>query len=141
MYLFIDTAYRDNACIALVKGKKTIVKRLSSDPLKKSGDALYQIDSLLKKNSMSAYKLQGIIVVIGPGQFSFLRTGIAIANTFGFAIHIPIAGLEKPQGVEVHALIKRGLQMLKQKEQFSFVAPFYGKEPNITKPWTSLTHD
>lgn len=138
MHLFIDTAQRDATTIALIRSKKILYKKVSSDPTKKSGDVLFQIDSLLKKNHTSAQKLRGIIVVAGPGQFSSLRTGIAIANTFGFVLKIPVVGILKGDGVMGDDLILRGLEALRNKKRFSPVTPLYGKEPNITqaKPFT-----
>ncbi len=138
MYLFIDTAMRDVSCIALIKNKKIFYKKLSSNPAKKSGDVLFGIDSLLKKNNTTAQKLHGIIVVVGPGQFSALRTGIAFANTFGFTLDIPVVGILKEEGAATDDLIHRSVALLHKKKRFSPVAPLYGKEPNITTPRTPI---
>ena len=134
MHLFIDTAMRDASCVALIKAKKIFYKKLSSDFAKKSGDVLFGIDSLLKKNNTTAQKLYGIIVVVGPGQFSSLRSGIAVANTFGFTLDIPVVGILKEGGATTNELVQSGLALLSKKKRFSPAAPLYGKEPNITTP-------
>ncbi|MBI4272368.1 hypothetical protein HY621_00765 [Candidatus Uhrbacteria bacterium] len=97
-------------------------------------DLLVMIDRLLRKAKTDAKKIKGIVVVTGPGQFSSLRTSIAITNTFGFALRIPAVGLEKHEFVSRDTFITKGLAKLKKKKRFTPISPAYGKEPNITKP-------
>ena len=55
---------------------------------------LEYIDRLLKKAKITVKDLTGIFVVIGPGSFTGLRVGIAIANQFAHQLNIPIIGLK-----------------------------------------------
>lgn len=98
------------------------------------GDVLATLDALLKAKKKYIASLEGIIVVTGPGHFSCLRTGIAIANTIGFALDIPVVGIEADDQMADKELFERGIKLLARKKKFTSVAPAYGKEPTITKP-------
>lgn len=133
MILCIDTALRDASLIILKVGDKEYVRRFSSSNAHQP-DALREIDSVFKKAKADPAQLTGIAVVIGPGQFSALRTGIAIANAFGYALQIPVVGVSKDDSNDQARFIASGLAKLKRKKTFSPVMPEYGREPNITTP-------
>lgn len=107
---------------------------MSSDVGKKQGDALRAIDLLCKKAKKDSAYIAGIAVITGPGQFSALRTGIAIANAFGYALSIPVVGVSKNEAMDTLSFIRIGIKKLKRKKRFSPIMPEYGKEPNITEP-------
>lgn len=87
MKLFIDTS----------DGKKTIVK-LEEMVLEKtsvsydSQQVLILIEEILKKNKKTLKDLTAIEVNLGPGSFTGLRIGMAVANTLGFVLDIPVNG-------------------------------------------------
>ena len=90
MKLYIDTS--DN--------QKTIVglddKRLEKPTRKdKSQPALLLINQILKKNKKKISEITEIEVNLGPGSFTGLKIGVAIANTLGFALDIPVNGQRK----------------------------------------------
>lgn len=60
---------------------------------------LSMIDNLLKKNNKKLQDLTAIRVEIGPGSFTGLRVGVAIANTLSFALNISLNN--KPLGTLV----------------------------------------
>lgn len=85
--LFIDTS--DN--------QKTIV-RLDGDRLEKttgpdkSQQVLVLIDEILKKNKKMPNEITEIEIKTGPGSFTGLRVGAAVANALAFALQIPVNG-------------------------------------------------
>lgn len=87
MKLYIDTS--DN--------KKTIVK-LDKDRLEqptgpdKSQQVLNLINQILKKNKKTLKEITAIKVETGPGSFTGLRVGLAVANALGWTLKIPING-------------------------------------------------
>jgi len=87
MKLFIDTS----------DGKKTIVK-LEEMVLEKTSEshdsqqALILIEEILKKNKKTLQDLTEIEVNEGPGSFTGLRIGIAVANTLSFVLDISVNG-------------------------------------------------
>lgn len=163
MVLFIHAAQRENASLMLVwrmvsgsisseivpdtilpKNKELLSFLTFNDvivfmqPLpfhrKKSPDVLRGIDELLKKFNVKPRDLKGICALSGPGQFSFLRTSVVTANTFGFALRIPVVGIESTEFATEREFVEKGLKKLNRFKRFHPIVPVYGKEPNITLP-------
>jgi len=107
-------------------------ERLSDDQWtsgrKLSGELLNRIKQALAKSEATWSDLTGIIVYLGPGSFTGLRIGAAVANTIAYAQEVPIVGTRGEMW------LSRGLQRLKQGENDKQVIPYYGAEANITRP-------
>ena len=89
MELYINTADREKTVVGLRMGGETHFlkgKRVSSQIL------LPLIDKILKKYHLAPQDLTGIEVNLGPGSFTGLRVGVAVANTLGVFLKIPING-------------------------------------------------
>jgi len=87
MKLFIDTS--DN--------KKTIVKLDDLEIIEKYKSPREQkllevIERALKKNKAKVTDIDKIIVNQGPGSFTGLRVGCAIANTLAWLLNIKVNG-------------------------------------------------
>ena len=91
MKISIDTSNLTLVMVSLEGDGKTVSR--SSVPDKKTQDVLPFIDELLKEKGKTIQDLTEISVVEGPGSFTGLRVGIAIANTLGTLLKIPINGL------------------------------------------------
>lgn len=87
--LFIDTS--DNKKIAVgfrTKGKeKTLTQKIG---VQKAQVTLILIERLLQKHGLSLKDIDQIEVNTGPGSFTGLRVGIAVANALSFALKIPV---------------------------------------------------
>lgn len=85
--LFIDTSDR-NKIIVAVNDKKfeETVKETSSQRL------LPFIKKVLERESLKPEDVTKIEVNVGPGSFTGLRVGVAVANTLGFVLGIPVNG-------------------------------------------------
>lgn len=139
MVLVIDTA-GDRAFIGLWdlewKSKNEFIagRELNSLIIKKLEESFlysqeYQND-LIDENS----RLKGIIVNAGPGSFTGLRIGLAVANTIAYTKDIPIVGVVGE--TEIEKLCQEGRKVLKSRGA-SFegpIVPHYGAEPHITQP-------
>lgn len=91
MYLCIDTITVESG-IALVHQGKT----LGFEPLESrhSSDGLFfAIDRLFKEAGIKPSNLEGVVVMKGPGSFTSVRVGVAVANPFAHQLKIPIVGL------------------------------------------------
>lgn len=87
MYLCIDTATKE-AGITLVDDQKSY----GYLPLEENHYAdgiIGHIDQLLD----DVKNLKAVFVIVGPGSFTGLRVGIAVANQFAHQLDIPIIGL------------------------------------------------
>ena len=126
--MYIDTNSVEQMEVGLIRGGK-IKKRIIREQYRHAEKLLPSVISLLASQKATSSDLRGIAVVSGPGSFSSLRVGVTLANTFAYALRIPIIGLES--GMEISA--KEIEKKITKKKKIAFVLPKYGKEPNITK--------
>ena len=89
--LILDTSDNKEITVGLIiNGEKDIqVKKITSN---KTQIILPMIDEILKKHSLKPEDLSKIEINTGPGSFTGLRVGIAIANALSFVLKIPING-------------------------------------------------
>jgi tRNA threonylcarbamoyladenosine biosynthesis protein TsaB len=98
--LTIDTSNNKQISIGLeIDGKKHEITEDST--ILRSEAALPVVDKILKKNNLAINQIDEIKVNKGPGSYTGLRVGIAIANALGFLLKIPVNGkkigeLEEP---------------------------------------------
>ncbi len=130
--LYLNPTNNQLVVLILFKNKKVfkIVKRYQR-PLGET--FLKLINELLGKAKIKPTALNAIAVVCGPGSFSSLRVGVVVANTFAWALKIPIISLKADELVNERQLLKIIKKKIKNK-RFKPVVPFYDKEPNITWP-------
>ncbi len=87
--LEIDTSSNREIKVSLkVDGKEYVQKK----KMGKAQVVLPMIEQLLKKQNIPIQALTAIKVNTGPGSFTGLRVGIAIANALSFFLKIPING-------------------------------------------------
>lgn len=85
------------------------------------------IDEVLTRSRAGFKDLKTIIIYQGPGSFTGLRIGFAVANTLAASLDIPIFKTDT-------WLPKFSDFDLRQSSFAGIVLPEYGKEANITKP-------
>lgn len=81
MKLFIDTSQIRSSTVTLGQFKKT------------SSSLLPLIEEALRAKRLSFSNITKIEVVTGPGSFTGLRVGIAVANILANLLNIPINNL------------------------------------------------
>lgn len=87
MKLLIDTSDSQKTVVGL--DRKILNKKSGPD---KSQQVLSLIDKILKDNKKTLKDLTEIEVNLGPGSFTGLKIGIAVANTLSFVLDIPVNG-------------------------------------------------
>lgn len=97
--------------------RKTIIKLdnrkfVSTYPSPREQNVLGAIIDALSQSKKSPKDITEIVVHNGPGSFTGLRVGTAIANALSFALNLPVNG--KPSGTTI--------------------IPRYGKSPHISHP-------
>jgi tRNA threonylcarbamoyladenosine biosynthesis protein TsaB len=88
--LSINTGDQDKAEVTLRIGKSKFSKKAKRKL--RSQVVLTLIDKLLRENNIKISEISEIEVYEGPGSFTGLRVGIAIANTIAQALDIKING-------------------------------------------------
>jgi len=79
MLLFIDCTVSKKATVSLLEGKKVVATQEADEPL-------IAIDALLKKTKMRLEDIEEIKSHPGPGSFTGLRVGSAVAQALNFAL-------------------------------------------------------
>lgn len=87
MKLYIDTSSSEKIIIGLNQ------KRFETDARVKKAQALLPfIVDTLQSEGLSISDIKEIDVNLGPGSFTGLRVGVAVANTLGWQLHVPVNG-------------------------------------------------
>lgn len=134
MKLIISTESNQKFSIALAGSGRLIDYVLVEKPFMQSELTLKTIDKLLRKHKVNKRKMDEIIVVSGPGDFSAVRIGISIANALGYAWNIPVKGVElKKRYKKEENKLKDVLKMSEKVRAEKTTKPVYIAEPNITK--------
>ena len=106
----------------LVEESAWVAQRTLSDTIH------LEIDQLLNKAGLKLSDLSGVGVYSGPGSFTGLRIGHAVANAFAFSLKIPVVGANGGGWEEL------ALKRLKSGDDDKVALPIYGAPPRTTKP-------
>lgn len=87
-----------------------------------------RIENLLKTKGHKLSDLTGIICFKGPGSFTGLRIGLTVANALAYNFAIPVISSTGEDWLQ------SGLDRISKGENEDIAIPFYGAEPNISKP-------
>lgn len=93
---------------------------------------LRSLDTFLREKNQSAFDIEAIYAVIGPGSSTSLRTSLAIINTIGFVQGVPLYGMIKPlekSDIDLMQEIHSGILLPEVSEM---LVPYYEKGPKIT---------
>lgn len=87
--LILDTSDNKKILVGLnINGQEDIkTEKITSN---KTQIILPMIDKILKKHSLKPKNLSEIRINTGPGSFTGLRVGLAIANALSFTLKVPI---------------------------------------------------
>ncbi len=95
--IMIDSSGSESVSVVLEtgEGKRSTLKKPVSQA--KAQEVLPMIGELLMKHEFALDDVAAIQVNTGPGSYTGLRVGIAIANMLGFLLGVPINGLPAGQ--------------------------------------------
>lgn len=89
--LFIDTSEMYIAKVALeIDGERH--EKNSKSGVMKSQIILPLIEEILAEHTLTTTDLTAMYVVTGPGSYTGIRVGLAVANMLGALLHIPVNG-------------------------------------------------
>lgn len=133
MLLLIDTTDNNGLYFALIPDgnnskKLSPVETKQKLSFNENFKTLALLEKFLKTHKVLPANLQKIIVCSGPGSFTGIRVGIAMAQAMGFALDIPVIATPKEKiPTSVDQLVK--LWKIKSSKKLTLN---YGREPNIT---------
>lgn len=85
-----------------------------------------KIKDLLDSQGKDLDMIEGVVAFQGPGSFTGLRIGLAVANALAYGLGVPIVGAQNPEW------IAQGIARIMTGETDGQVVPFYGAEVHIT---------
>lgn len=125
MILFIDTSDFNALSLNLI-GEQTIKQFQASVAFNENYKTNELLQSFLKKEKVKVTDLKKVIVCSGPGSFTGVRVGVALAQALGFGLNIPVVAIPKNK-------IPKDLHKLEQARGTKALVMNYGQKPNITK--------
>ncbi|MCK5126239.1 MAG: tRNA (adenosine(37)-N6)-threonylcarbamoyltransferase complex dimerization subunit type 1 TsaB [candidate division Zixibacteria bacterium] len=90
--LGIDSS-TDRLGIGLADENQILAESLLDSMREHASRIVGMIDDVLKRGNIEKSELEGIAVALGPGSFTGLRVGLAVAKGLSFALKIPIVGI------------------------------------------------
>lgn len=135
MNLLISTEKREAFSLAIGYEKIEKIKVVRKE-YRHAELLLKEIDRLIGRS-----KINNIFVVQGPGGFSALRIGLAVANALAYGLGAGIVGIKLEdnwkglvESERLNMIWQAGINRLKKSKnkKLKFIEPIYGREPNIT---------
>lgn len=102
MYLIIDTSSKKS--LALSVSRKTVKKNIWNADFRHSEKLLPKISGLVGSSDLK--RIKGIGVVSGPGSYTGLRVGVAVANALGYAQKVPLIEINKFEWLAKAAVVE-----------------------------------
>jgi tRNA threonylcarbamoyladenosine biosynthesis protein TsaB len=112
--LGIDSS-TDKLAIGVCEEGQVISETLLESSREHASHIIGLIDSVLTESSVAKADLGGVAVAIGPGSFTGLRIGLAVAKGLAVALEIPLVG------VSTFEVIAR--RLLPEMDSFFLAAP------------------
>ncbi|MFI5084444.1 MAG: tRNA (adenosine(37)-N6)-threonylcarbamoyltransferase complex dimerization subunit type 1 TsaB [Actinomycetales bacterium] len=95
LFLAIDTSAVASAALISADGRDvSVAAAFATEDTRSHAEVLAPgVSGLFDDPVAQGPELDGIVVGVGPGPFTGLRSGIALARTLGFAWNVPVHGL------------------------------------------------
>lgn len=82
------------------------------------------VDGLLRDAELSTQDLERIACITGPGGFTSLRVGVALANALAWALNIPLAGIHASDLWRAVTGMTDGVWLQSTKKELLFIRGF-----------------
>lgn len=132
MILIINTTPVDHLEIILANKKDDFKVKKINGRFSQAEKLLPAIDRMLQAQKTKPEKLRAVGVVSGPGGFTAVRIGVAVANGLGYALNLPIIGIKGDEFADDKELVLKIFERAKSVKPAKLVMPHYDREPNIT---------
>lgn len=132
MILIINTTPSDYLEIILAEKKDSYQAKQVLGRFNQAEKLLPAIDKFLQAKKVKAEKIRAIGVVSGPGGFTAVRIGVAVANGLGYGLNLPVTGIKASEFKNNDELVLKIFEKVKIPTKTKLVMPYYDREPNIT---------
>lgn len=132
MILIINTTPADHLEIILANKKDDFKVKKIPGRFNQAEKLLPAVSKLLAAQKIKMEKIRAIGVVIGPGGFTAVRIGVAVANGLAYGLNLPIVGIKKDEFADNAELVANIFERANGAKPAKLVMPFYDREPNIT---------
>lgn len=92
------------------------------------------IAKIIDKTKNGSKGLRGLGVVVGPGGFTAVRIGVAVANALAYSLKLPLVAVRANDFISNEELVGFVYNKLPKTVKGKLVLPIYDREPNITLP-------
>jgi len=118
----------DQAEVSVFYNKQEVAS-ISWEAGRALSDTIHQkIEEILEIQAKTWDDIEGVVCYAGPGSFTGLRIGAAVANTLASSLDIPIVSYS---GADWKLT---GIAALLAGDDKKIIVPVYGSEPKTTKP-------
>ena len=124
--LVIDTTHT-NYSIAIIKSNAVLSEISIIDDEKPSEKIIELVDEALLQANIGLHNLDGIVVGIGPGNFTGIRVGISAAKGIAFALNIKCIGINRFHNLIIDESPTLGI--IKIKEDLYYTQMFIKENP------------
>ena len=98
MQLVIDTSTKQ-VIAAVIDGGRILWQADIPAVLQGASEILPQMQTAIAAGKWSLEDIQEVVIGIGPGSYTGLRVGMAIAKMFAFAKKLPLSGISSLKGL------------------------------------------
>lgn len=129
--LGMDSTVEEELCLKLVVGRRFHEKTVKIGT-RSAHRIIGSLEEYLASQGITRADLSGLVVKRGPGSFTNLRVGVAIANALCYALNVPLVGEEG------EAWFDQGVSAIEHGVNHVIVEPLYTHAPHVTAAPASL---
>ncbi len=134
MLLIVNTTPQDHLEIIIANKRDGFKVKKVLGRYNQAEKLMPAIDKFFGAQKIKLEKFRGIGVVSGPGGFTAVRIGVAVANALAFASSLPVAAIKADEFKNNDELVAKLWEKIRRTPSGKIVMPYYDREPNITKP-------
>lgn len=123
--LGMDSTVEEELCLKLVVGRRFHEQTVKIGT-RSSHRIIESVEKYLASRDLTHTDLSGLVVRRGPGSFTSLRVGVAIANALCYALKVPLVG-ERGE-----TWFDRGVSAIEHGVNHKIVEPLYSHAPHVT---------
>ena len=106
MNLFIDTISPQNILFLFNDQREILFQKNIDVRLQESSKLIWEVDLFLKEAGKTYSDLKKIVIVHGPGSFTWVRTTVLMANTIAYVVKAEMFGVSYFELFDEYPIIK-----------------------------------